>query len=393
MRLLLATNNLGFGGSESYLLTVAEQLDRLGHEATVFAPEAGEGVGAAIERGIRVVVNVANLPREIDAAITQDAAVSLQLADRISMVPQLFVAHSEIFDLQTPPQLPGFVGRVVVLNDRVEARMRSLAVDIEVTRLRQPIDPEHFAARREASVEPRKALLLSNTPIADRLRPLEAACAEAGLELARVGGAAGRTADPRTAILDADLVIGYGRSILEAMSCGRAAYVYDWHGGDGWVTAETYPAIEADGFGGRSGRRILDARALSDDLAAYDPSMGPVNHDLVMAHHRANVHAQQLVELIRQLSPPQGRPQGQLEEMARLVRLEWRARAEVHALSRENVELTKVIGDIREDAELRRQQLEGTIRHEYESSRSWRMTRPMRRAGARLRRLLRGAAG
>lgn len=54
MRLLLATNHLGLGGSESYLLTVAEQLDRLGHEAVVYAPELEDGVEAARERGIVV---------------------------------------------------------------------------------------------------------------------------------------------------------------------------------------------------------------------------------------------------------------------------------------------------------------------------------------------------
>ena len=28
------------------------------------------------------------------------------------------------------------------------------------------------------------------------------------------------------------------------------AYVWDTRGGDGWVTPETYPALEADGFTG-----------------------------------------------------------------------------------------------------------------------------------------------
>ena len=40
---------------------------------------------------------------------------------------------------------------------------------------------------------------------------------------------------------DADIVVGYGRSVLEAMAMGRAAYVWDHAGGDGWVTPETYP--------------------------------------------------------------------------------------------------------------------------------------------------------
>ena len=42
MEIVLATNGLvGIGGSETYLLTVAEQLQRLGHEVTVHATEGG----------------------------------------------------------------------------------------------------------------------------------------------------------------------------------------------------------------------------------------------------------------------------------------------------------------------------------------------------------------
>ena len=48
MKLMLATNHLGLGGSESYLLTVAEQLDRLGHEVVIYTPEPGGGVAVAL---------------------------------------------------------------------------------------------------------------------------------------------------------------------------------------------------------------------------------------------------------------------------------------------------------------------------------------------------------
>jgi hypothetical protein len=394
MRLLLATNHLGLGGSESYLLTVAEQLDRLGHEAAVYSPEPDAGAEVARERGI-AVVDGDGLDGDYDAALVQDAGVSLEVADRRPGIPQLFVAHSAKFDLQAPPQLDGVVGVVVALNDRVAARMRSFATGVEVVRLRQPIDVERFTLRAELPEVARSALLLSNTPNADRIAMLEAACAEAGLKLTRLGGRSGQEKDIRPALAAAEIVIGYGRSILEAMACGRAAYVYDWRGGDGWVTGESYSGIEADGFAGSGNGEVFDAARISEDLGAYSAAMGPVNHDLVMANHRASLHAQELVELIERLADPPPRPRAPLQEMARLVRLEWRARAEVHALSHENAHLRGLLTESdrgrREAQEALEvvsaevEQVGAEVARTYERSASWRLTAPVRALAALLR--------
>ncbi|HEX2097248.1 MAG TPA: hypothetical protein VHF50_07770 [Solirubrobacterales bacterium] len=386
MRLLLATNHLGLGGSESYLLTVAEQLDRLGHETALYAPEPGEGATVARERGIAVIGD-AGLDEPYHAALVQDAAVALEVGDRCPGLPQLFVAHSEIFDLQTPPQLDGVVGLVVALNDRVANRMRSLATEVEMVRMSQPIDTERFAPRGALPEKPRRALLLSNTPNHDRIALLERACEEAGIELVRLGGLAGRAADVRPALAEAEIVIGYGRSVLEAMSFGRAAYVYDWKGRDGWVTGETYPAMEADGFGGRADVPGVQDIPLAEDLRRYSAAMGPDNHDLVVANHRANVHAQELVGLFERLAKPEPRPREELREMARLVRLEWRARLEANGLAKENAHLRELLEEARESVRGERERADEAERRvpelarAYESTASWRLTRPLRALG------------
>lgn len=392
MKLLLATNHLGLGGSESYLLTVAEQLDRLGHEAVIYTPEPEGGVEAANDRGIAVVDESA-LDEEYDAALVQDAGVCFQIADRCPRLPQLFVAHSAKFDLQAPPQLDGIVGGIVVMNDRVEQRMRSYAIGVELTRMRQPIDTVRFAPRGTLPEVPRTVLLLSNTPHADRLAMLEAACADAGLKLSRLGGPSGRATDVRPTLAEAEIVIGYGRSILEAMAFGRAAYVYDWKGGDGWVTAESYPAIEANGIAGGASGEMIDRAQLADDLRRYSASMGSVNHDLVVTHHRANVHAQQLVDLLERLAEPPPRPRAPLQEMARLVRLEWRARLEINGLAHENAHLRDLlreseerVGEARQAAAHEATRVDELARA-FEATASWRLTRPLRAVGRLLARL------
>jgi hypothetical protein len=391
MKLVLATNHFGLGGSESYLLTVAEQLDRLGHEAVIFTPEPSGGVEVAQALGIEVV-DESGLSGDFDAALVQDGSVSYQLAALCPATPQLFVAHSNKYDLQAPPQLGDTVGTIVALNDRVAGRMRSFATEREVIRLRQPIDQGRFNPRGPLPEVPRRALLLSNNRNDDRLAMLEESCAEAGLELSQIGGLPGQATDVRSALAGVEIVIGYGRSVLEGMACGRAAYVYDWKGGDGWVTAESYAAIEADGFAGGAGDVVIDRAGLARDLRAYSAAMGPINHDLVIEHHRASSHTQELVALMRRLAGPQERPRAPLQEMARLVRLEWRARIDIQALAHENTYLRGLLDATEKerakamDTATRAQNRSERTAAEYEATLSWRLTAPLRRLGSALRR-------
>lgn len=165
----------------------------------------------------------------------------------------------------------------------------------------------------------------------------------------------------------------------------------DWKGGDGWITPETYPAIEADGIAGSAGIATVDIAHLAEDLNCYSASMGPVNHDLVMAHHRAGAHAQELIGLLERLVDPPPRPSAPLQEMARLVRLEWRARGDAFALARENTHLRDVLTASEQDAAEAREEARkcaegaarqvGETRRAYESTRSWRLTRPLRALG------------
>jgi hypothetical protein len=389
VRLLLATNQLGLGGSESYLLTVAEQFQRLGHEVTVYAVEDGRGFAVAEERGIPTC-RPGELPDEFDAALVQDAAVAYEVADHRPTAPQVFVAHSEMIDLQSPPQLGDWVKAIVALNDRVDARMRAYAAERELVRLRQPIDTDRFVPRTELPSEPRRALFLSNTRHRDRVLMLDEACAAAGIELVRVGAAAGQTTDPREAIHGVEIVVGYGRSVLEGMACGRAAYVYDWKGGDGWVTPESYPRIEADGFGGRNGEETVDAERLAADLRGYSAAMGPVNYDLVNANHRANVHAQELIAIFAGLAAPNPQPLP-LRELARLVRLEWRGHVENQRLASENADLRTQLAESHaelhkaQEAIHREAQRSEEVARAYEATLSWRLTAPMRKLSGRRR--------
>jgi hypothetical protein len=323
MRILVGTRALvGPGGTETSVITVARELDRLGHDVTVTAEELGPFGEEAERQGIRIAVEP-HLPDRCDAVLAHDATMTAVLAARYPDARVVFVAHSEFFDPQMPVQLPGVIDAVVACSDRLAARIRALAVDVPIVRLREPIATDRFVATTTLLGRPRRALILSNYLHGAQRRALLDAWEPQGIEFIEVGGASTPMLDPRGAIEDADIVVAKARAALEAMCLGRAVYLYDQFGGDGWVTPDSYPAMEADNFAGQATPLPRTAAELAADLALYRPDMGRLNHELVRTHHGARRHAHELVAVLRGPHERAGDSREALAEVARLTRATW----------------------------------------------------------------------
>jgi hypothetical protein len=356
VQVVLATDAFAsIGGSETYLLTVAEQLQRLGHGVTIHANRLGQMSDLAIARGLAIAPELEDLPSHCDVVLSQDGGMAYALAERYPQTPHVYVAHSVIFDFQMPPLVPGVVGAVVVMSERVEMRVRALDVPHEILRLRQPIDTERLVPRGAPRERPERALLLGNYLQGDARQVLVDTWAAAGVEVVQVGQPAGSSLQPEDDIEAADIVVGKGRALLDAMACGRPAYLYDAWGTDGWMTPESYLLMEAGAFAGESLPKVVDRDGLRRDLEAYDPLMGQVNRNLVMNNHQARIHAEELVALFQRLAPgaaPAGTPH---RELARLVRRRWQAELELFVLRRDfgsvRQDLTAQIDEIRRSYE------------------------------------------
>ena len=335
MHVVLATDALAaVGGSETYLHTVAGNLVRLGHRVTVHALRHGVMADQVRELGADVVLED-GLPETCDAVLVQDSAMAYSLAERWPDRPQVFVSHSALFDLQLPPMIPVPGSVVVTLSDRNGDRIRALPGEHEIVRLRQPIDSVRLAPRGAPAARPRTALLLGNYLQGDALATIVDAWAPAKVEVVQVGNLTQPTLDVAAAVASADIVVGKGRAVLDGMSCGRPAFLYDAFGCDGWVTAASYDALEADAFAGHADARVLGSDDLLAALDDYDPDMGHVNRELVLKHHQDRKHTEALVAIFQRLAPqPDPRPTASAE-LARLSRLRWRAEQESGALRRQ----------------------------------------------------------
>jgi hypothetical protein len=177
-------------------------------------------------------------------------------------------------------------------------RMRALPLDVPIVRLREPIDTDRFHEVGPLPLRPRRALILSNYLDGERRRALVDAWEGAGIEILSVGAPTGMSLDPRSAMGEADIVVAKSRAALEGMCCGRAVYLYDQFGGDGWVTPENYTALEADNFAGQTASPRTPEQ-LAADLDDYHRDMGWVNAELVRRNHGARHHANELVAVLR----------------------------------------------------------------------------------------------
>ncbi|MGZ4257256.1 MAG: hypothetical protein ACXVRE_05780 [Gaiellaceae bacterium] len=330
MRFVLGNRLLvNVGGTEVHLAIVGEQLRRLGHETVMYSPELGPYADNLRGRGFEVTDALTELPEDCDVVFSQDALVAYDLAACYPEARHVFRICGQSHDFQLPPQLAGAVDLVVVLSDRYARIAAASAAGTPVVRLRIPVDPELLVPLDDIRAQPRKAVLLGNYP--ERFELVRSAWGE--LEVERVGETndSSQRFDVSGALAGADIVVGKGRAALDGMACGRAVYVFDLFGGDGWITPELYPALEADQFAGLATERVIGREELARDLDEYDAAMGAANRDLVLQHHDARTHVVELLEALGEHAPPAERPVSSLREAARLASLQWswesRARA------------------------------------------------------------------
>jgi hypothetical protein len=319
VRFVLANRFMNLaGGTEVHLVTVGAELLRLGHEVVIYSPELGPYADHARQRGFDVVDEVRKLPAECDVVLAQDGIVVYDLAERYPRALNVFRICGDVFDFQSPPQVEGVVDLVVVLSERYARLARSCAVKPPLARLRVPVDIHRLAPMGTIRARPRRAVILGNYP--DRIQAVRDAWERRGIEVSQVGGSQQRF-DIAAALENADIVVGKSRAAIDAMACGRAVYLYDMFGGDGWVTPDNYAAMEADQFAGLATDRVIGVHEMERDLDDYDPGMGAVNRDLIIQHHDARDHVIDLLDAL--VAPPKERPSVPLRELSRLTALQW----------------------------------------------------------------------
>lgn len=319
----------------SYVATIADHLQRAGHDVHVWGNTGGATAEKLEAAGIRTLAGKSALPGDIDVFFAQDQPSAFDFLEARPDVPQVFFWHGGLFDINLAPQIPDVTRLLVVLISHQPGRVDSLAVKAPILRLDQPIDLQRFSPEGAISEVPRRAVAIGNYLAGERREVLIEACRRAGIELELFGAREEKMAlDPAAVMNGADIVFGKGRVTMEAMACGRAAYVYDSFGCDGWVTGKNFRELMDAGMSGNATAKTADVEQVAADLANYRAAMGEANRDLAAASFNATWHTGALIQALEeQLADELPAPSNDgAFELARLARISWSHESEAFEL-------------------------------------------------------------
>lgn len=265
---------------------MAKALTEQGHEVTVFTPYQGE---FARRFDFCPVVRHA-----------QDEGYELILANHNDIFRPLIsfsgfkVLNSHSTFLPLERLTPGADAYVAVSE---EIRKIEEARGFSPTVIMNPIDFERFPLK---PVSEKLGKVLYLTPGGLAQREIVSCCEELGLELIvpekPVFGV-------ENLIEKADLVIGIGRCLLEAMAMGRNVISADhrhWmpaFQGGGMVTEENFEDLRPTNFSGRDKPIVFRKGRLKEELLKYDPKRGERLRELIRPHCEVKNVINQYIDL------------------------------------------------------------------------------------------------
>lgn len=284
LRILLTTIHLAdLAGSETYTYTIVKGLQGLGHRLSVYSPVLGLMAQRIRELGVPVYDDLEQVRQEpFDVIHAQHNVTALQARAFFPNVPMVFHCHGVLPLPEQPPSLEVNAQRFIAVSEEVQSHLERVGVPrqrIEI--LRNPIDVRRFRPFEPIRPKPSRALVISNKIDDHTLATIVAACRQLDITVEVIGLKSNPVWDVETYINRADIVFTLGRGALEAMSCARAVFVYDYQGADGWITPETIVEIQKSNFSGRRYQRRLSATELARELSGYHPEMGPSNRKLI----------------------------------------------------------------------------------------------------------------
>lgn len=294
MKILISTASLDYSGVPTYTLTLYNELMRLGHDVCVYCPEEKPGALVPLMRAW----NSKGFVEVPDVILAQGNQMAINLKERFAFdkVPMIFIGHGVLPELEHPPRIP--IDRYIVVNEEIEEMfLQEWVPSGKIDIVRDFVDTELYKPTEPLQEKPR-VLFVNNYKKWKTFYNLEAVCKKLGYEFRAVGSPYGRSRGMVADMNAADIVVGQGRTLLEAMSCGRAAISYSKGLGDGYLTPKVYMESRQRNFGGFGCRYSFTREELEKEILKYKVEDGEVNRKLILEHHEVRKCVEKILDVI-----------------------------------------------------------------------------------------------
>lgn len=296
MRILTSSYSLDPSGVPTYTQTMVTALHALGHDVVTWSPFGGKLLGQIPG----ATTQIPEPTEHFDVILAQHTPCARALRLQYPHTPLIYCAHGYLPEIDQPP-LDIRVDGWTAINERVFDHLVSCGVTMPITIVRDFIDTEKFSPTRPVRLDRPHVLFISNYKKWKNWAHLSKACAYMGYPLTATGAPYGRVPSVADAINEADVVVSWGRGILEGMSCGRPVISFDQTYGDGYLTEEMYYISREHQFSSRDCTGAGDWPWLVEQLKQYNPTDGARNRALILQHHAMYRGVDQLLTLARKV--------------------------------------------------------------------------------------------
>ena len=194
---------------------------------------------------------------------------------------------------------------ILSINHQCTEQMRRERITGSIEMLRDAVDRSIYTCvtppqPRSATHAPR-VLFVSNYKRWRNYQRLEAACKKMSWPLTAVGSHYGRARDAvamASRMNEADLIVSWGRGILEGAACGRPVISYDQELGDGYLTIPRFLDSRERNFSGYECRYPMGMPELCEALEQYDPADGARLASLIAQEHDIHSAAVRCLDIL-----------------------------------------------------------------------------------------------
>lgn len=216
------------------------------------------------------------------------------------LAPIIQICHGTILEPEQPSPLADFH---IAISQEISDHLTKLGYANEVVlngidiKIKRPLNP----------VNKKLTSVLSLCQSEKANKKLQAICDKKGLRFKAYNKHKNPTTNIEQEINNFDMVIGIGRSVYDAMACGRPSLIYDNRGyngnkADGYLRPENFAKYVKKNCSGRYLNRQYQENELIREFEKYNPEDGEKLRNIAVSHLNAYKMVDHLLNAANQLN-------------------------------------------------------------------------------------------